>query len=327
MKRTKLIFGMLILIAGIMLAFSLIGCEEDNGDGGSSLTQEQKDEAKADALEWWDEDPASFILFLGTLKTATGIDLTGKQNPNTWNDADWEKYFEACEKYYKDNGGGGDNDYPSDFPFKEEYADAAFPALTGAADFIGTWKSDTSSMHSLIFSDDGTWSLKMGMGQATATALSGRFLVSGNNIYIYEHDPGLYYLNSWGTRNGNKIAMKGGLIHAGGEAWTKEGSSGNTPTNPPLNHAIVAKWYSSQANANAGTDFVYEFTADRKLNTGTGIMGMYSFSISENTISFTVMGQTMGTATFSIDGNVLTISNSAGSAPPVANGTYYKPAS
>jgi len=197
-------------------------------------------------------------------------------------------------------------------PYENSYTEANFPALTGAADFIGTWAGGS---YTLTLENTGTWAIKM----AGNNVLSGRFLVYDNTVLLYRSEGGTYGVNSYGTRTGSTIAMSGG---AGSLAasWTKQ----NGP--PANNHAIVAKWYASQEYANAGANFTYEFTADSKLNTGNGIMGMYSWSISGNTITFTVMGYTMGTATFSISGNVLTVT-SASNDSPVPNGTYYKPAS
>jgi len=337
MKKTNKIFGMITFIAGVMLvgafALGLAGCDDGSGNGGGGFTQAEKDLIKTDALAEYNADPADFADTLEMIKAWYKIDLTGKPNPNTWSDSDWNKYYDACKKIEKDFGGNNNNNNSNNKnPFKDEYPNAAaFPALTGASDFIGTWKGNT--MYTLTFADTGAWTTKWSMGATSSTVDSGRFLVSGNTVYIYmlETLDGSYYMNSWGTKSGNTIAMSGGMTNTVGESLTKESSSsggssgeGGSTTN---NHAIVAKWYASQEYANtAGSPYTYEFTADSKLNTGNGILGMYSFSISGNTITFSVMGMTMATATFSISGNVLTVTN-AGNDSPVPNGTYYKPAS
>jgi uncharacterized lipoprotein YehR (DUF1307 family) len=94
---------------------------------------------------------------------------------------------------------------------KSEYPEAEFPALTGASDFIGIWKS----VYTLQFRDDGTWASNVyGFGE-------GRFLVSGNSVYIYRLESGKYYQNSYGVRSGTTITMDGGLA-VFAETWTKQ---------------------------------------------------------------------------------------------------------
>ena len=128
------------------------------------------------------------------------------------------------------NGGSGSfslrrvsiTDNPGDDPtnpFEDEYTDAAFPALTGATDFIGTW---TGGSYSLQLANTGTWSLKM-MG---VTAATGRFLVQGNTAYFYWHETEdgapYYYFNGYAVRSGSTLEMHGGLSYTGGESWTKQ---------------------------------------------------------------------------------------------------------
>jgi hypothetical protein len=113
-------------------------------------------------------------------------------------------------------------------PFEDEYPNAAsFPALTGAADFIGKWTSDAVSTYTYVItlSDNGAWSVAQAvMGYGGTTVSSGRFLVSGNTAYFYwlETSDGSYYYNGYAIKTANKLAMYGGLTYTGGAAWTKQ---------------------------------------------------------------------------------------------------------
>jgi hypothetical protein len=57
--------------------------------------------------------------------------------------------------------------------FEDEYADAAFPALIGAEDFVGTWAGDRSN-YLITFANTGTWTSKMVIGVTTTTLLVSR---------------------------------------------------------------------------------------------------------------------------------------------------------
>jgi len=119
--------------------------------------------------------------------------------------------------------------YPSN-PFEDEYTETNFPTLSGAADFIGTWKGDESSYYSLILVDTGRWTLKWEMSGLEQSVSSGRFLVSENKVYLYEYDDfdAVYYMNNWGTKTGNSLAMEGGLTYIG-ESWTKQQAGISVP--------------------------------------------------------------------------------------------------
>jgi len=222
MKRTNKMFGMITLILGVMLvgafALGLAGC--DNGSGG--LTQADKDEV----IAWYNEEPADFAWTLAEIKDRYGINLPG--NPNSWSGSEWDKFKEGTEKLSKDvgkNDGPGTSGGPggsgvTNFPFEDEYTDANFPALSGGSDFIGTWKGG-ETYYIITFESNGTYALKMQIGQTSTTVTSGRFLVSGNNVYLYDHEGG-YYLNSWGARTGSTLTLEGGMYYLGGGTWTKQ---------------------------------------------------------------------------------------------------------
>jgi len=88
-------------------------------------------------------------------------------------------------------------------------------------------------------------------------------------------------------------------------------------------NALVGKWYTTQAAANAdtnGTNAPYEFTSDGKLLAGGADQGI-TYTVSGNTLNTLTAGQTIGTTTFSISGTKLTLSSAC---TPLAAMPYYK---
>jgi hypothetical protein len=110
-------------------------------------------------------------------------------------------------------------------PFEDEYPDAQFPALTGGNDFIETWADDGSS-YTLQLANTGVWTSRMTIGMSAVNLDTGRFLVSGNTVYLYWHEtedgPAYYYFNGYGNRSGNTMAMYGGMTYTGGDSWTRQ---------------------------------------------------------------------------------------------------------
>jgi hypothetical protein len=91
--------------------------------------------------------------------------------------------------------------------------------------------------------------------------------------------------------------------------------------------ALVAKWYITQAYADSQDNFyvAYEFTSDGKLGISTASVDAgLTYTASSGTITVKSAGYTVGTATYSIAGTELTLSN-VGSSTLMA-GTYYKKA-
>jgi hypothetical protein len=88
--------------------------------------------------------------------------------------------------------------------------------------------------------------------------------------------------------------------------------------------ALVAKWYYFQDSANTGAyAAVYEFTADGKLFIGGEDVNLF-YAVSGTTISIVIYGSVIGTATYTISGTTLFISNATGDG--LLAGTYYKKA-
>ncbi|MDR0387738.1 MAG: hypothetical protein LBH57_06840, partial [Treponema sp.] len=161
--------------------------------------------------------------------------------------------------YTKHSGSSTDDNDP-----RSEYAEANFPALTGAGDFIGTWKSGS---YTLQFIDNGTWTFSV------SGFSGGRFLVSGNSIYIYLLESGRYYQNSYGNRSGPTITMNGGLA-VFAESWTKQSSQLPGGNDDPGPGTSIASTYRGTFN---GTVFSTDLTASRN---------NADFTITENTISW-----------------------------------------
>jgi len=116
-------------------------------------------------------------------------------------------------------GGNGDPDNP----YADEYPAANFPALTGGSEFIGTWKS--GEYYIMTLEDTGTWTLKMQIPTIIdETLTTGRFLVSGNTVYLYNYDDYdiVYYFDSWGTKTGNTLTMEGSIAYISGDSWIKQ---------------------------------------------------------------------------------------------------------
>jgi hypothetical protein len=108
-----------------------------------------------------------------------------------------------------------------------------------------------------------------------------------------------------------------GLVLAGcGDDSDDGGGGGPDP-------ALVAKWYTTQASADAGgtLGLAYEFTPDGKLlvaGTDTGL----TFSTSGSQITLSSGGRTSAPVDYVINGTKLTISNAGISG--LVNGDYYK---
>jgi len=83
---------------------------------------------------------------------------------------------------------------------------------------------------------------------------------------------------------------------------------------------LVGKWYSTQKAADDGDTAPFEFTSDGKLLTAGTDEGI-TYTVSGNTLTTKVSGQTIGTTTFSISGTVLTLSRAC---TPLAAMPYYK---
>jgi hypothetical protein len=117
-----------------------------------------------------------------------------------------------------------------------------------------------------------------------------------------------------------------GLLVAGcdNDGDDDDGGGGGGST---LDTALVAKWYSSQAAADAGTGTpVYEFKSDGTLVIGNSSLTGYTYSAAGGKITLSYSGTTLGTgANYAISGTVLTISN-AGTTSGLSAGTYYKKA-
>ena len=86
---------------------------------------------------------------------------------------------------------------------------------------------------------------------------------------------------------------------------------------------LVAKWYSTQTAANNQTAgyLVFEFTAGGSF-VSDGEPATYS--VSGNTITFTVEGESVGTVTYAIAGTKLTLSNGTGEMSAMTGDLYKK---
>jgi len=96
------------------------------------------------------------------------------------------------------------------------------------------------------------------------------------------------------------------------------GSGGKIPAE------LAAKWYLSQAAADAGgADYSFEITSAGKYQ-GGGSDTWQDVSVNGNTITFSVAGHKISVASFSVSGTILTVSReSFGNFSP---GLYYKKA-
>jgi len=259
MKATNKLFGMITFIVGVMLVFSLIGCDDGGGTGGGkpqTVTYTGVSGGKTYTLKITentgryvaqvgdtyllsvDEDTSSGTVQTvngdsitltptnaGTtpfVVTVAGTNLSTMVGTITWNDGG--ETVVNITSFTPVTAPGGD---PVN-PFEDEYPDAAFPALTGGNDFIGTWLSDEQGMprYSIVLANNGTWNLRSIIGQMNTSVGNGRFLVSGNTAYFYWHEtedgPPYYYFNGYGTKTGDTLAMYGGFTYTGGSAWTKQ---------------------------------------------------------------------------------------------------------
>jgi len=103
------------------------------GGGGGGYSWEQKEMIKATFLALYAEDPVEFADILEGIKVVYSIDLTGKPNPNTWDDSDWDKFFEAL--FLSDSGGNGGLGWPID-AILAEYGLTGKPASLNSTDIV-----------------------------------------------------------------------------------------------------------------------------------------------------------------------------------------------
>jgi hypothetical protein len=101
------------------------------------------------------------------------------------------------------------------------------------------------------------------------------------------------------------------------------GGDGNGGDNTPSGGAaLVAKWYSSQAAADAdGDNPTYEFKSDGKLIVASMDAG-YTYTATATSITVKNSGVDLGTATYAVSGTKLTLSNVGNSG--LYAGDYYK---
>jgi uncharacterized repeat protein (TIGR02543 family) len=112
-------------------------------------------------------------------------------------------------------------------------------------------------------------------------------------------------------------------VNSAGESALSSYAYATTPS-------ILGRWYTSQSAANAGTGTpTYEFLANGNFNisgiaAGTFTDNYSASGASGNTVVIKSGGSTLGTATFSLSGTSMTITNAGTSG--LSTGTYYKKA-
>jgi hypothetical protein len=105
------------------------------------------------------------------------------------------------------------------------------------------------------------------------------------------------------------VACSGGTFNDPGRGGRgRGGGSGGG-----IDSALVAEWYASQDDIDAGRDPHFEITADGSFigNTGQG-NNLIKVSTSNGTITATSMGVSIASATYTISGNNLKFSNATG---------------
>jgi hypothetical protein len=108
-----------------------------------------------------------------------------------------------------------------------------------------------------------------------------------------------------------------GLVLAGCDNDSGGGGGGGD-----IDSALVAKWYRTQSDADAGGMPIYELRSDGKILVAGQDQGN-TFSTSGGKITIYDNGQTTGTADYTIEGTKLTLSNPSDSSK-VPSGTFYK---
>jgi len=249
----KSIFGFITLIVGVMMVLSFTACSTDAADddaqtvtysgisGGITYTLKITENTSRYVAEVGDtyvltagEDVSSGTVTASSpdlileptnapgvpfTVTVAGTNLSTMVGTITWENG--KAVTVNITSFTPVTPPGGD---PVN-PFEDEYLDADFPSLNGAEDFIGTtWKGNQDN--TLTFNSNGTWTQKLWVGSLSSTVGTGRYLVSGNTVYIYWHEtedgPAYYYFNGYGIKTGNSIAMYGGMTYVGGDTWTKQ---------------------------------------------------------------------------------------------------------
>ncbi|MDR0551956.1 MAG: hypothetical protein LBG72_08075 [Spirochaetaceae bacterium] len=111
-----------------------------------------------------------------------------------------------------------------------------------------------------------------------------------------------------------RLAGAGALVFGLALAGCDDGGGGGGSSNSGDGTALVAKWYGTQAAADADTaaGLQWEFKADGTFTMQGNPMTGYTYTASGGTITISASGQTVATANYSISGTVLTFSNPGG---------------
>jgi hypothetical protein len=306
------VFAIAICLAG-MLMFNACSDDDKDNNGNSGFSAGEKEVLRNGLIEMYAEDESSVTSFLDYINMEYNTDLPSTQAPNTWSDADWEKYYLAVKQH------------------KDKYPDSSIPGET-ERDLVDT--EIVAELSGFFNKTEGSMSnvLAIEFIPSNAEAKNGTFTFgpAGSNsfydgkqtgTYIYGNDrileltfddtsygaDGKTYIGKASKKDENTIILSGFEGNLNG-SYTKKTTGGGTEPDDDVPGTNIASAYRGEydhntiyGGENQSSPFSFTLTENKLTvtNTTTEIIGNLATG-SEHDITYVVY---IGTWAYLYSGN------------------------